>query len=46
MSQETWLDDDPLDHDAVTCDCASCMSYMENLLADVETERRMERARR
>lgn len=40
--------DDAIDHDAVTCDCASCVSYMDNLLADVETERRMEveRARR
>lgn len=40
--------DDALDHDAATCDCASCVAYMENLLADVETERRMEveRARR
>lgn len=39
-------DDDALDHDENTCDCASCVSYMEDLLADVETEARMERARR
>jgi hypothetical protein len=38
-------DDDALDHDENTCDCASCVSYMEDLLADRETEKRMERLR-
>lgn len=38
-------EDDAVDHDAAICDCASCVSYMENLLADRETEKRMERLR-
>lgn len=48
LTVDEFAQDDALDHDAATCDCASCMAYMENLLADVETERRMEveRARR
>lgn len=35
--------DDALDHDAVTCECASCVSYMDNLLADAKMEARRER---
>lgn len=38
--------DDTLDHDATTCECASCVSYMDNLLADAKMEQRRERVSR
>lgn len=38
--------EDTLDHDAPTCDCESCVSYMDNLLADAQLEQQRARVNR
>lgn len=45
LTVDEFAQDDAMDHDAATCECASCVSYMENLLADAKMEQHRERLR-